>query len=47
MEQVDLDEVISKLIAGTYEEFCENIVVLLKIVSTYLELLQIIIFNSD
>lgn len=33
MEQVNSDDVISKLISGTYEEFCENIVVFLKIAS--------------
>ncbi|XP_012215076.1 synembryn [Linepithema humile] len=31
MGEVNSDEVISKLISGTYEEFCKNIVVLLKI----------------
>lgn len=33
MEKVNTDELIPKLISGTYEEFCENIVVFLKLVS--------------
>ncbi|KAL6428305.1 hypothetical protein ACFW04_008541 [Cataglyphis niger] len=31
MEKVNTDELISKLISGTYEEFCDNIVVFLEI----------------
>lgn len=33
MEKVNTDELISKLISGTYEEFCDSIVVFLEIVS--------------
>ncbi|XP_072757592.1 chaperone Ric-8 [Anoplolepis gracilipes] len=39
MEEVNTDELISKLISGTYEEFCNNIAVFLKIYDkkTYFE----------
>jgi len=33
MEQINTDELISKLIIGTYEEFFKNIILFLEIVS--------------
>lgn len=36
MEKITVDKLIPKLIFGTYEEFCENIVVFLDKVSTLL-----------
>jgi len=33
MEQINTDELISKLITGTYEEFFKNIILFLEIVS--------------
>jgi len=38
MEKINTDELITKLISGTYEEFCKNIVVFLEIVSIHFEM---------
>lgn len=35
MEAVNANELISKLISGTHEEFCKNIVVFLEYVSVF------------
>lgn len=35
MEKINTDELIKKLISGSYEEFCKNIVVFLEVVSIH------------
>ena len=45
MDQANTEELISKLISGTHEEFCKNIVVFLEIVSIHFEILLYLLRN--
>ena len=45
MDQANTEELILKLISGTYEEFCKNIVVFLEIVSIHFEVLLYLLRN--
>lgn len=45
MDQANTEKLISKLISGTYEEFCKNIVVFLEIVSIHFEILLYLLRN--
>lgn len=47
MEKVNTDELISKLISGTYEEFCDSIVVFLEIVSISIRSCDIYEYTYD
>jgi len=45
MDQANTEELISKLISGTHEEFCKNIVMFLEIVSIHFEILLYLLRN--